>query len=352
MSHYLKTLWTAVVMVIPRIGIVGIGNMGQIHARVLGSLRALTAVADTDYERAKKIADIYGVKPFDNFETMLSETQLEGVIVATPTVTHAEITRKIAERFEQVRGILIEKPIASTLKDAEAVASILRRKKIVTIVSHSEIYNPVVDRALTLIHNGTIGRPLTVIHDRRGFVQFSRLPALGDVFEDIGVHDFDIMTRISSGSAKLYAQGNDEQGICNAATVLVKFDHGTQHVFNLSRQYAGRTRQIDVSGTKGILTLDLFGQIIKVQDLDQEPQADGRAIKLPERGATIKVYGEPVQEVINDFIRCMEVGTAPRVGLDDGVAALRVVEAARDSVRTGKVSTIEIQQRTYTQPTR
>ena len=63
---------------------------------------------------------------------------------------------------------------------------------------------------------------------------------------------------------------------------------------------------MDVSGTKGTLTLDLFGQIIKIQDLDQAPSADDRTLSLPERGATIKVYGEPVQQVISDFLHCIE----------------------------------------------
>ncbi|NWF96385.1 MAG: Gfo/Idh/MocA family oxidoreductase [Candidatus Thorarchaeota archaeon] len=332
-------------MTIPKIGIVGTGAMGRIHARVLSNIRALEAVADTSIDRARQVAETYGVRAFDGFESMLQETRLDGVIVATPTPTHASIAKSIASDYEGIRGILIEKPLASTLADAESVARVLKKRGIIAIVSHSEIYNPVVERALSLIRSSAIGKPRAVIHDRRGFVQASRIPSLGDVFEDIGVHDFDIMSRISSGPAGLYAIGSESDRVCNSATVLVKFDSGTEHVFHLSRQYAGRTRSMDVSGTKGVLVLDLFGQIIKIQDLDQEPSADGRAISLPERGATVKVYGEPVQEVLNDFIRCIEMGSSPRVGLDDGVAAIRVVEAARESVRLGKVVRIDVQAR-------
>ncbi len=332
-------------MAIPRIGIIGAGNMGQIHARILGNMRALAALADTDFEKAQKVAATYGVKAYGSFESMIGETPLDGVVISTPTSTHAGIAEKIAKSYDKIKGILIEKPLASTLEDANRVAGVLRAKKIVTIVSHSEIYNPVVERAIALIKAGAIGTPRTVIHDRRGFVQPSRIASLGDVFEDIGVHDFDIMARISSGRAKLYAQCDSEGGVLNSATVLVKFEMGTQHVFHLSRQYAGRRREMDISGTKGTLVLDLFGQIIKVQDLDQEPSADNRTINLPERGATIKVYGEPVQEVINDFLKCIDTGGAPRVGLDDGVGALRVVEAARASAKTGKLIDIIVQAR-------
>jgi predicted dehydrogenase len=184
-----------------------------------------------------------------------------------------------------------------------------------------------------------------VIHDRRGFVAPERIPSLGDVFEDIGVHDFDIMARISNGPGKLYAQSNTVGGIHNSGTVMVKFDSGTEHFFHLSRQYAGRRRYMDVSGTKGALVLDLFSQIIKVQHLDQAPVAKGDTINLPERGATIKVYGEPVREVLNDFLRCIRTGETPKVSIDDALCALEIVEAARQSAESGKVIDIEIKPR-------
>ncbi|MDF1537635.1 MAG: Gfo/Idh/MocA family oxidoreductase [Candidatus Thorarchaeota archaeon] len=330
-------------MVSPKIGIIGTGNMGRIHARVLSSLRMLSGVMDVDIDAAKRVADMYGVRAFSDYHELVEEMSLDGVIISTPTSTHSSIAEDIASKHDSIRAMLIEKPIASTLKDAEHVAETLRKRGIVAIVSHSEIYNPIVGRALSLIREGAIGTPKNIIHDRRGFVQPSRIHSLGDVFEDLGVHDFDIMTRISTGRAKLYAQCITEGGVCNAATVMVKFESGSDHVFHLSRQYAGRARMMDVSGSKGALILDLFAQIIKVKDLDQEPMSEDQTIRLPERGATIKVYGEPVREVINDLVKVIETGSEPLVGLDDGVAAMRLVEAARQSAKNGTVVDIDIE---------
>ncbi|MHA2386436.1 MAG: Gfo/Idh/MocA family protein, partial [Candidatus Thorarchaeota archaeon] len=276
--------------------------MGRIHARVLSNIRALAAVADTDKKRAEEVAKEYGVDAFSDYESLIEQSELDGVIVSTPTATHAKIAESIANKEDGIRGMLIEKPLASNLKDAHRLADVLRKKDVIVLVGHSEIYNPVVERALNLIKDGAIGTPQTIIHDRRGFVQASRLPSLGDVFEDIGVHDFDIMTRISSGRATLYAQCQTKNEILNTGNVIVKFENEAQHIFHLSRQYVGRKRSMDVSGTKGTLNLDLFGQVIKVQDLDQAPLADSRTIQLMERGATIKVYGEPILQVITDFL--------------------------------------------------
>jgi predicted dehydrogenase len=305
----------------------------------------LVGVADKDKKTAEQVAKHHNTTAFNDFESMLDETKPDGVVIATPTSTHASIAHSIATDYEEIKGILIEKPLASTLEDGKRVAEIVKKRGIVTLVSHSEIYNPIVGRALNLIETDAIGTPRTIIHDRRGFVPAARIPSLGDVFEDIGVHDFDIMARISSGPAKLYAQSNTAAGIHNSGTVMVKFDSGTEHFFHLSRQYAGRRRYMDVSGSKGALVLDLFGQIIKVQHLDQAPTAKGDTIKLPERGATIKVYGEPVREVLNDFLRCISSGDTPRVSIDDALCALEIVEAARQSAESGKVIDIDIKPR-------
>lgn len=330
-------------MSVPRIGVIGTGNMGRIHSRVLSEMRMLSAVTDINLDSAKRVGDLYKVPAFEDYNTMITDASLDSVVIATPTFTHAKIAEDIAKKHENMRGLMIEKPLASSLKEAERVTKILKEKKIPTIVAHTEIYNPIVKRAISLINEGAIGTPRNIIYDRRGFVQPSRVPSLGDVFEDLGVHDFDIMTRISHGPARLYAQARKEGGVYNAATVMVSFAEGPEHCFHLSREYPGRARMMNVSGSKGALILDLFAQIIYVKDLDQEPSAEDRTIKLPERGATIKVYGEPVREVLMDFIKVMECGSEPHVSLNDGIIALRIIEATRESARTGKVVDINIE---------
>jgi len=328
-----------------KIGIIGAGNMGRIHARILNDMGVLAGIADTDTDTATDVARTYNVPAFENFEALIESTKPIALIISTPTSSHADIANQIASKYDEIRGLLIEKPLASTLEDGKKVAEVVKRKGIVTLVSHSEIYNPIVTKALSLIETDAIGTPRTVIHDRRGFVEPSRIASLGDVYEDIGVHDFDIMARISQGPASLYARSHKESGIYNSGTVMVDFETGAQHIFHLSRQYTGRRRYMDVSGTKGSLVLDLFGQIIKVQHLDQAPMAASDTIKLTERGATIKVYGEPVREVLNDFIACIKTGRRPRVNIDDALSALEIVEAARESTKTGKVVKIEIKRK-------
>ena len=118
--------------------------MGRIHARVLNNIRALAAVADTDVKKAKEVAKMYNVDAYSDFESLIEHSELDGVIVSTPTATHAGIAESVAKKQDGIRGILIEKPLASNLKDAQKLAEVLRKKDIIVLVGHSEIYNPVV----------------------------------------------------------------------------------------------------------------------------------------------------------------------------------------------------------------
>ena len=153
-----------------KIGIIGAGNMGRIHARILKDMGVLAGIADTCTETAEKVAQTHSVEAFEDCMKMIDTLKLDGVVVATPTSTHAKIAHEVVKRFD-IKGILIEKPLASTLEDGLKVAEVIREKGIVALVSHSEIYNPIVGRALSLIETDAIGQPRVVIHDRRGFVQ-------------------------------------------------------------------------------------------------------------------------------------------------------------------------------------
>ena len=159
-----------------KIGIVGAGNMGRIHARILNDLNLLIGVADSAFDIAKTTADAYNVPAFEDCQSLIEETSPDALVIATPTFTHAEIAEEIASKYDCIRGLLIEKPLASTLEDGKKVAEVVKRKGIVTLVSHSEIYNPIVGRALYLIETDAIGVPRSVIHDRRGFVPPARIP--------------------------------------------------------------------------------------------------------------------------------------------------------------------------------
>jgi predicted dehydrogenase len=101
-----------------KIGLVGLGKMGQNHLRVLSLLKSveLVFVYDLDSVAAKRLADTYGAKTNDKLEDLLP--QVDAVVICTPTVTHGEYIRKVAPH---VKNIFVEKPMADTIEEAQAL---------------------------------------------------------------------------------------------------------------------------------------------------------------------------------------------------------------------------------------
>ena len=320
--------------------VVGTGHMGKIHVRILSNLGALAGVADVNSNAAKEMGNTYSVEYDTDYKKLIKRVQPDYVIVSAPTQLHAKISIDILENFD-IKGILIEKPISEKIEDAEYINQLVQKNNIIAVVGHSEVYNPVIDRVLTLLKQNAIGEPRHIIHDRRGSVQIDRIKSLGDVFEDIGVHDFDIMARISRGSGELYATGNILNGIYNAGTVSITFDNGRIHIIHLSREFAGRRRSLLISGSDGTMDVDLFGQIINIQTLSPA-ESEVRAIRLPFRGTAIKVYGEPLLMLHTNLLNSLRGIEKPKVTIDDGVRALKIVEATRESLRTKKPVEIKI----------
>ncbi len=131
-----------------RLAVVGVGHLGRHHARVASSLAGLRVVGVHDHHpgRAEEIAREFSLRVLSNFEQIAEEA--EAVVVATPTVTHAEIAGYFLDRGLHV---LVEKPIAADLAHAEDLVQRARRAGRVLQVGHVERYNPAIEAALELV---------------------------------------------------------------------------------------------------------------------------------------------------------------------------------------------------------
>jgi predicted dehydrogenase len=327
---------------IPRVAVIGAGNMGKLHARVLSRLRALAAIVDTRPE-IQKIADRWTVPFFDDFEKMINSIKPEGIVIATPTDTHYSITKQILAEFPSIQGILIEKPLASSSEQAKELEMIQKGHPTKIMVGHVERYNPVVERMITLLETKTLGEIRSIIIQRRGAVPEKRLPSIGDVFVDIGVHDFDVLSRMVHGEFGMRVVGVSRNGkLCNAATIVLSKEDGPQCTLHLSREFAGRKRIIEIEGTEGTMIVDLVAQIIELRSLGVA-RGEERATVTPFReGEKMKLYGEPLQEELMDFLDCLLTPNEPKVSLADGIKAIKLVEKARQSIERGAVVQVSL----------
>ncbi|MBI3604137.1 MAG: Gfo/Idh/MocA family oxidoreductase, partial [Nitrospirae bacterium] len=172
-----------------RVGVIGVGHLGQHHARLYASLSGATlvGVTDCDPERAKLIADRHRVPVFPQVTALLD--QVDAVSVAVPTSAHHAV---VAECLNAGAHVLVEKPIAATLTEARDLVALAGTKGCVLQVGHIERFNPVIRAVRPLI-----GKP--------GFIECHRLSPFGergtdvDVVLDLMIHDLDMVLSFDPG---------------------------------------------------------------------------------------------------------------------------------------------------------
>ena len=176
-------------MTVP-VAVVGVGNMGRHHARNYHELpdADLRAVVDGDPARAEEMASRFGAKAYPTVEALLeAEPELNAVSVAVPTSAHAAVARTLLEAGKHV---LVEKPIAPTIAEADELIALAAERGLVLAVGHVERFNPAVRELRRLIDEGRIGSILSLVARRVGVMP----PQVKDanVIIDLAVHDVDI----------------------------------------------------------------------------------------------------------------------------------------------------------------
>ncbi len=330
-----------------RISVIGSGRMGYFHARLLHRLGFLDSIVEPDSNTATKVGEQFQVPCFSTIKDLARERQPNGIIIAVPTSIHAKVALEAVSTLPSLKGLLIEKPVATSVAQALELKEKLQGSKIKTIVGHVEVYNPVISRIIEILEGGVIGKPRSVLFQRRGAVAEARLGSIGDVYEDIGVHDFDVAMRLfpKGRKIKLFSSALTLNHIGNSSIIVLSSEEEEFFVtFLMSREFAGKLRTIDIEGTKATLCANLLTQILELRSLEiARGEKDASAIRIPfSNGEQIKVYGEPLLSEMWNLVDCIRGDGEPLVTIDDGINALKLVEAARKGIETGKVIELEV----------
>ncbi|MGC2246688.1 MAG: Gfo/Idh/MocA family oxidoreductase, partial [Terriglobales bacterium] len=223
------------------VAVVGVGAFGRNHARVYHALQEssdvrLVGVVDPDTSRADAVAREFGCKSFGSIAQMLTtHSEVQAASVAVPTVLHLEVARTLMEAGVDV---LIEKPVAATLAEADELARVAAAHKRVLQVGHLERFNPAVRATLPLVN-----RPM--------FFEVHRLSVFSpraldvDVVLDLMIHDLDIvLTFVKSPVKEIRAVGLPIlSGKVDIANVRLEFESGCVANFTASRVSTERVRK-------------------------------------------------------------------------------------------------------------
>ncbi len=302
-----------------RIGVIGVGYLGQHHARILKEFNdvELVGVADTDSGRAALIAGLYNCSAFSDYRDLLP--LVDAVTIVTPTVSHYEIAR---ESLLKGKDVFIEKPITDKLEDAQTLVKMARDAGRILQVGHLERYNPAYQKAKELIPLS--GVPSLIIGERLS--PFTGRGTDVDITYDLMIHDLDIVLDILRGQEvkDIRASGATVlTGRLDFATCWIEFEK-TKVILSSSRVSKEKRRTITVFHDGSCLILDFMNQGLSIIK-------DGSQL-VEEINIEKK---EPLKEELRDFVECISSRKCPLVPGEDTLSPLSLVMEITDRIKGG-----------------
>jgi predicted dehydrogenase len=312
-----------------RIALVGAGIMGTNHARVLQTLRdvELVVVVDPDEERAGQVAAASGARAVRSLDEVLAD--VDAVIVAAPTAHHLDTALAV---IGAGLPVLVEKPLAGNVADAERIASAAVSAGVVLAVGHIERFNPAVAEVPKLLDH-PVHIEATRINPYSG--------RIGDgVIHDLMVHDLDIIASLVGDTQPVSVQatsrtirGERE----DLATCLLTFESGLTAALTASRLGQSKIRTLEITQADSYVTVDLIRQDVTINRTAYHEYVADEGVRYRQSSMVeipfLEQRGEPLMLELRHFVDCVRGDAVPRVSGADGVRALaladRVAEAAR-----------------------
>ena len=314
---------------------VGVGVFGRNHARVYKELEQqgegvrLLGVADPDISRADAVAREFGCKAFGSVLQMLTtHSELQAASVAAPTGQHLSVARDLMKAGIDV---LIEKPLAPTLAEADELVALAASHKRIAQVGHLERFNPAV-RATTSI----LTQPM--------FFEVHRLSVFTprsldvDVVLDLMIHDLDIVLAFAKSPVKeVRAVGLPIlSGKVDIANVRLELESGCIANFTASRVSTERVRKLRFFQPRQYVSLDYGRQEVLVFTVGRDGSGGGTPTVNPQIGVAKPPVAseEPLHAELKSFLGAVRDRSTPAVPLEDGrralALALEIVAAIRD----------------------
>ncbi len=292
-------------------GVIGTGFLGRQHVRVLSQLAdvELVGVVDKNLETARAVAAEFSTRAYDSHRAL--SDKVSAVSLATPTRKHASIG------IELLAGgvdVLVEKPIASTLAEADALIEAANRHRRILQVGHLERFNPAVVEARKLLTS-----PLFFEVHRLGVFAARSLDI--DVVSDLMIHDLDlVLDFVGSPVERVSAVGlpilTDKVDIANAR---IEFANGCVANVTASRVSTEKVRKLRFFQKSQYVSLDFSRQDVVVLSVENRPAGEPPLI-LPRRIETART--EPLKAELESFLESVRTRRPPAVSAESSRSAL------------------------------
>lgn len=316
-----------------RTGVIGVGNMGQHHARIYASSpgSVLVGVADTNQERAREIASRYDVEAFTDYRDLLA--RVEAVSIAAPTTLHHRIG---LDCLATGIHLLMEKPLAASAAEATELALAAHSSDLVLQVGHVERFNP----TFVELANVLVDHTILAVEARR-LSPFATRAADVSVVYDLMVHDLDlILTLIREPLANVQATGSRIRSLQpDHAMALLTFVNGQVASLSASKVTQHKVRQMAVTCADAFVVADFLTRTVMIH---RQSTADYFAqhgeVLYRQEGLIEQVYVpqiEPLHAELHHFLACIREGRPPLVGAADAMRVMAVADAIEGKILNG-----------------
>jgi predicted dehydrogenase len=300
-----------------RVGVIGVGHLGFHHARVYTELlnTDVVGIVDTNPERAAAVGELLRVPFYSDIEKFYRHARPDAVSVVVPTVHHYETAKRA---LGSGVNVLIEKPVTSTVEEAEELLQLAATQNLVLQVGHIERFNSAVQHVRNIIKD-----PLFLQSKRIGPFS-SRISDVGVVL-DLMIHDIDIiLSLVHSEISSISAMGRSvRSNLEDIATAQIAFQNGTLAQILVSRVSERRLRQLEIMEPERFVTINYETQDVSIHRCVQEKECG--LVEVIEHPVFPK--REPLKLELQHFVTCVREGKQPLVGIMDGKRALEVAIA-------------------------
>lgn len=243
-----------------RIGLIGVGNMGRNHLRILAEESgyfSLAGIYDADLTRAQNLAEQYRTEAFPNAEELLN--QVEAVIIAVPSSLHKEFGLLAASHGVSA---LIEKPLAITSSDAGQLTQAFAMHECKLAVGHVERFNPVVTVLKKILQHEEI-----IAIEARRYSPFDGRIGDASVVEDLMIHDIDLVCNFMKDHSIVELLGIGQiikSSRLDFAQSMIRFDNGVQAAVSASRVTEDKVRELDIHTRDSFIKADLLAKTLQI----------------------------------------------------------------------------------------
>ncbi|MEQ8765246.1 MAG: Gfo/Idh/MocA family oxidoreductase [Planctomycetota bacterium] len=327
------------------IGMLGAGAWGRNHVRTLELLpeAELRWICDVD----DRVLERYGrshpaVSRTGSLEDVLSDSQVEAVVIASPAPTHASLTQQalLADRH-----VLVEKPLALSVAEAEELVQLASERERILMVGHILAYHPGLQALSARLTSGELGE-LRYLYAQR--VNLGRVRAEESALWSLGSHDVSaILQLVGREPVSVSAQGRAylTPSVEDVVFVHLEFPGGVLAHIHLSWLDPHKVRRLTVVGSQKMAVLDDMETTEKLRIYDRGAERPegwesyGEAISLRFGDIVIPRLDmeEPLRLECRHFLDCIRTGERPRTDGAEGLAVVRILAAAEESLRAGGV---------------